>query len=199
VNKQNRGFAKGLNQGARIAQGDYILLLNNDTIVFPDFLTEMENTFAFDAHIGIVGCLIFKSDTNQVQHAGVQFTKDCFPYELGLEIPEISKEIPKNDPRVRAVRNVPAVTGCCMMIKKKLWNEIGGLDEEYINGWEDVDFCLKAREKGAYVYYNGRTSIYHKHFGSAGRFKYERENRDRYAKIWVETGRAKIALGGKYE
>lgn len=198
INKTNEGFAKAHNKAAKIAQGEYLLLLNNDTVVFPGLLDQMLSTFEIDPKIGIVGCLIVKiDDYKKVQHAGVMFTPDYVPYELGLEIPGIAPGITVSDPRVKSVREVPSVTGACMMIKKDIYNNIGGFDERFINGWEDTDLALKVREAGYKIWYNGNAKIYHKHFGSinAGRFAHELENRRLYDSIWIDTGRAKKVLG----
>lgn len=197
VNKTNLGFAKAHNQASRIAQGEYLLLLNNDTVVPLGTLKILEETFSLDKNIGIVGCSIMKMDTHEIQHAGVMFTPDYVPYELGLKT-GISAGIPKNDPRVRSVREVPSVTGACMMIKKDLFKQLGGFDERYKNGWEDTDLVLRARELGYTVWYNGKAQILHKHFGSmsVGRFAFEAENRKLYDSIWVTTNRAKDVLKG---
>jgi O-antigen biosynthesis protein len=196
INKVNLGFAKANNQAAKIAQGDYLLLLNNDTAITEGFVQKMLEVFDKDEKIGIVGSLIYTlGSPKKVQHAGVMFTPDYVPYELGLEVPSIAPGITISDIRVPSVREVPAVTAACMMIKKSVWFEIGGLDEEYINGWEDTDFCLKVREKGYKIFYTGQTSIYHQRFGSVGRLAKESQNRQRYDDIWVHTGRAKKILG----
>lgn len=199
-NKVNLGFSKAHNQASKIAQGEYLLLLNNDTAIYPGLLQEMQKVFLLDPKIAVVGCLIMLMDRDKIQHAGVMFTPDYVPYELGLELPNIRPGtypgIPMSDPRVHMVREVPSVTGACMMIRKDVWEEIGGLDDEYINGWEDVDFCLKARELGYKIYYTGKAKIMHKHFGSPGRFLNEAANRLRYDQIWVDTKRAEKVLGG---
>lgn len=196
VNKTNRGFSQAHNQAARIAQGEFLLLLNNDTVVKPGFITEMKRVFELDSKIGIVGCLIYTMDApKKVQHAGVCFTPDYVPYELGLEIPSIAPGIPNNDPRVMSVREVPSVTAACMMVRRSVWEEVGGMDEEYKNGWEDNDFVLRVREKGYKVWYTGRTHIYHKHFGSIGRLAFEAQNRARFDALFVHNGRAKAILG----
>lgn len=197
INKINEGFAKAHNKAAKIAQGEYLLLLNNDTVITPGFLDKMLSTFEIDPKIGIVGCLVIKLDTKQVQHAGVMFTPEYVPYELGLPIADFSPGITRNDDRCSSIREVPSVTGACMMIKKSLFEELGGFDERYVNGWEDTDLVLKAREKGYKVWYNGQAMIYHKHFGSthAGRFAHEVANRKLYDITWVDTGRARKIMG----
>lgn len=196
INKANLGFAKAHNQGARIAQGDYLLLLNNDTTITPGFIEKMRQVFDKDPQIGIVGCLIYTMGTpRKIQHAGVMFTPDYIAYELGLEVPSITSQIPLSDPRAHTIREVPAVTAACMMIRKDIWFEVGGFDEEYINGWEDNDLCLKVREKGYKIFFTGEAVIYHQKFGSPGRLAKEAQNRARFDSIWVNTGRAKKVLG----
>lgn len=199
VNKTNLGFAKANNLAAKRAIGEYLLFLNNDTLINPGFIQEMVNTFSVSEKIGIVGCLILRMEEKKVQHAGVCFTQDYIPYELGGDIPSIAPEIPFNDPRVHAVRQVPAVTAACMMVKRECFLDVGGFDEEYINGWEDTDLVLKAREKDWKIWYTGKTFIRHLRFGSSTRLNHEAQNRARYDAIWVTTGRAKKIMGKNRE
>lgn len=199
VNKNNRGFAVAHNQAARKAEGEYLLLLNNDTQIIPGFIKEMQSVFDLDPKIAAVGCLIFMMDNKKVQHAGVCFTSDYVPYELGLEVPSIVPALPASDPRVRSVREVPSVTAACVMIKKSVFEEVGGFDERYRNGWEDQDLMLKIREKGYKIYYTGRTHIFHKKHGSVGRFTYEQDNRNLFDSLWVHTGKAKEIIGERRE
>jgi O-antigen biosynthesis protein len=197
VNKIRKNFSESNNQGAKYASGDYLLFLNNDTIGDAGFIEKMVKTFDLDPQIAIVGCLLYLMDPpKRVQHAGVYFTDNFVPYELGLEVPSMVPALPLQDPRVKETREVPSVTGACMMIRADVFWEVGGFDEGYKTGWEDTDLVLKAREKGYKVWYNGDAVVYHKHFGSknAGRFAYEAENRQRYDDIWVNTGRAKAIL-----
>ncbi len=198
INKINQGFAKANNQASRIAQGEYLLFLNNDTYIMEGFLETMVETFKIDPKIAVVGCLLIKQDINKIQHAGVMFTPDYLPYELGLPLARISPGITMSDPRSKSVREVPSVTAACMMVKKSVFQEVGGFDERYWCGWEDSDFNLKVRERGYKVWYNGNAVVYHKHFGSVnvGRFSKENENRQLFDSIWTKTGRAKKVLKG---
>lgn len=200
VNKNPKNFAASNNQGVSLAHGEYILLLNNDTYVTDSFLDKMLSTFQRDPKIGIVGCLLWKmGQPKVVQHAGVYFTENFVPYELGMANPAVPK-ISIQDERVKSIREVPSVTAACMLMKREVWDTVGGLDEGYHTGWEDTDFVLRAREKGYTVWYNGAAEVYHAHFGStsAGRFKFEAQNRTRYDDIWVNTGRAKQVLETTY-
>lgn len=199
VNQNKMNFSQSNNYGASKASGEYLLFLNNDTVTTKGFTKEMVKIFNSDPKIGIVGCLIYTMTLpKQIQHIGVMFTQEYFPYELGQPIQGITPGIPKNDPRVLSVREVPSVTAACMMIRKDVFNEVGGFDEGYSFGWEDTDLSLKVREKGYKVYYTGKGNIHHFHYGSKaiGRFNSEIENRNRYEEIWVKTGRAKEVLNG---
>lgn len=199
INTSRLNFSQSNNQGAKIAGGDYILFLNNDTKVEPNLLQEMLSVFNLDEKIAVVGCQLRLARTpHKVHHAGVMFTDKYEPYELGLDQPFGVPELPRNDERVVGVREVPAVTAACLMIKKGVFFEVGGFDENYINGWEDIDLNLKVRGKGYKIYYTGRTYAYHHHFGTKdrGRFMYEKENRARYESLWMTTGKAKEVLNG---
>lgn len=197
INKDKKSFSASNNQGRDLARGEYLLFLNNDTVITPGFTKVMQETFLLDEKIGIVGCLLYNMESpKKIQHIGVCFNEEYVPYELG-QTSQVSPSISFGDPRVKAVRPVPSVTAACMMVKRDVFDAIGGFDEEYLNGWEDTDFVLRARELGYKVWYNGNAVVYHKHFGStnAGRMAHEQENRQRYDDIWVHTGRAKTVLG----
>ena len=199
VNSVKMNFSQSNNYGAKIAQGDYFLFLNNDTKLESNLLEEMVKTFSLDPKIGVVGCQLRLMRTpHKVHHAGIMFTEKYEPYELGLSQPFGVPELPKNDDRVWNVREVPAVTSACMMVRKDVFFDVGGFDEGYIFGWEDTDFNLRARQKGWKVYYNGKSWAYHHHFGSKdrGRFLFESTNRSRYEQLWMDTGKAKEVLNG---
>lgn len=198
INKTNISFSESNNLGSTYAKGDKLLFMNNDMIINPGLIREMENTFEIDKEIAVVGCQLRLMDRkDKVHHAGVMFTEDYIPYELGLNQPWGTSDLLLDDPRVTGIREVPSVTAACMMVKKDVFNEVGGFDTRYIYGWEDTDLVLRIREKGYKVWYTGKAWALHKHFGGKdrGRFKYESRNREIYDEIWVHTGRAKEVLG----
>lgn len=199
VNSTKMNFSQSNNYGSKIAQGEYLLFLNNDTKLEEGLIKNMVETFSVDPKIGVVGCQLRLMKTpHKVHHAGIMFTEKYEPYELGLSQPFGIPELPKNDERVWNVREVPAVTAACMMVRKDVFFDVGGFDENYHFGWEDVDFNLKARQKGWKIYYNGKSWAYHHHFGSKdrGRFTFETENRARYEELWMKTEKAKEVLNG---
>jgi GT2 family glycosyltransferase len=157
-NERNLGFAGANNQGARIAQGRYLALLNNDTQGFPGWLAAMLNVFR-EPGVGVVGArLLFPNDT--IQHAGVIVAGNLFG--RGSFSPfHCSYGLPANDPRVIERRDYQIVTGACLVTPRELYLELGGLDEIYWNGYEDVDYCLKARARGLRVVYEPAATLYH--------------------------------------
>ena len=120
----NKGFAEPNNIGAKIAKGKYLLFLNNDTIVTPDFISEMVNTVENDKKIAICQSLLLKSD----------YTIDSsgdFIDELGVCYN--SKSF------VNGIREISSARGASMLIQKKIFDELSGFDETFFATFEDVD------------------------------------------------------------
>jgi GT2 family glycosyltransferase len=157
-NERNLGFSGANNQGARIAKGRFLALLNNDTQAFPGWLAAMLEVAA-DPQVGAVGArLLFPDDT--IQHAGVIVAGNLFG--RGSFSPfHCSYRVAANDPGVLTRREFQIVTGACMVTRRDLYAELGGLDEIYWNGYEDVDYCLKVRARGLKVMYEPKATLYH--------------------------------------
>lgn len=160
---KNGGFAFGNNVGieyARQFKCDYYLLLNNDTLVEPDFLKKM----VADAEIsqaGITTCrIMYDSEREKVWYAGGQVdwwnsrsTHMC-----------INQPAPQND----SIRTVSFVSGCCMLISKKCVSDAGVLPEEYFMYYEDLDYCVHVAECGYSLRYVPNAVIYHCVSSSSG-------------------------------
>lgn len=161
--KDNLGFAGGNNVGIKKALksgADYILLLNNDTIVEADFLGIMLESFTNSNNkIGIVGSKIF-SYYNKELSEGIG-NIDFFRFIT-------SNSTFNNDNKSKLEQEVNFVSGCCMLIKSEVFNMVGLLPEEYFMYYEDTDFCLKTLEKGFKIIYNPKSIIYHKVSSSSG-------------------------------
>jgi len=138
-------FSAICNFGVKHAKGELILLLNNDTEVLnEDWLEEMVR-HAIRKEIGCVGAKLYYPD-GTIQHGGVILG-------LGGVAGHSHKHFPKDHPgyycRLNLVQNLSAVTAACLMVKKEIYEEVGGLDEENLKvAFNDVDFCLKVREAG---------------------------------------------------
>lgn len=181
-NERNLGFAAANNQGVRSASGDAVVLLNNDTLGMPGWLAAMLSVLR-EPGVGIVGARLLFGDRT-IQHAGVVvngmfFSRVSFmPWHFGAKLPA-------NDPLVSARREVQIVTAACMATQRELYLELGGLDEGYWNGYEDVDYCFKVRDRGLKVIYEPAASLYHFESQSGGqRFRRLWSNMQRLEERW---------------
>jgi GT2 family glycosyltransferase len=172
------GFAGACNTGAAVAGGDYIVFLNNDTIPRRGWLEAL--VAAADAHpkAAVVGAkLLFPNDT--IQHAGVVFGIDRFPHH-------IYAGFPADHPATSTSRPYQAVTAACCLVKRVPWQEMGGFDRAFLNGWEDIDLCLRLGEAGYQIRYCAESIVYHLESASRDvRAGEERQNRFLFAERWL--------------
>ena len=173
-NKRNEGFAFACNQGARAATGDVLVFLNNDTEVHDGWLAPLVAQLA-DPTVGIVGARLLYPD-GTIQHAGVGVN---FAQPFGLEAWN------RKDEWTTVARDVDAVTGACLAIRADLFAALGGFDEGFVNGYEDVDLCLAALGAGLRVVYEPASTITH-HESQSGpeRFARASDNIARLRNKW---------------
>lgn len=148
-NPENLGFAAACNQGARAATGDIVLFLNNDTQVKPGWTKFTRHLHEPD--VGIAGCTL-TYDTDDIQHAGIDVD---FSQPWGLEAANLRAEWTDQP------EEVDAVTGACLAIRKSFFEALGGFDEGFWNGYEDVDLCLSCLAAGKRVIYDPCSKIVH--------------------------------------
>lgn len=158
--KKNLGFGGGNNMGIRTileeGKSKYILLLNNDTVVEPNFLKELVKTAENNSRLGIVGGkILYYNKPNKIWYAGGKLDllrgSGYHFFQGKINQSEISGEI-----------DVTFITGCLMLIKKELFKKIGLLPEEYFLSVEDVDFCYNVISQGYKLKVNLNSKIYHK-------------------------------------
>ena len=159
-NEKNYGFAEGNNIGIKFAlktlNSEYILLLNNDTVVHRDFLNKLIEITESNAKIGIVGPAIYEySNQNEVQSAGVNFHWNTARQKV-LKTDKI------NYKQQSSHREVDYVAGCCLLVKRKLIDKIGYLDSLYFAYWEEVDWCVRAKKLDYNIVCVLNTKIWHK-------------------------------------
>lgn len=161
VNPTNLSFSKANNQASKLARGNYLLFLNNDTIPHNGWLSALISLAESDAEIGILGSKLLYAD-GTIQHAGVAvgiLEGEPFPYHIYLCQPP-------NAPFVNKQREFQMVTGACLSIRRALFERLGGFDENYVNGHEDLDLCLKVRELGFKVIYCPTSEVTHLESGT---------------------------------
>jgi GT2 family glycosyltransferase len=153
THEQNTGFATSCNDGAAAARGDYLVLLNNDTLPLKGWLDALVRYADSHPQAAVVGCkLLFPDDT--VQHAGVAITEDHNPRH-------IYAGFPADHPAVNKSRRFPIVTAGCALFRREAFEEASGFDDSYVNGFEDVDLCLRIGELGHEVHYCHEAVLYH--------------------------------------
>ena len=152
------------NFGARFAQGEYLLLLNNDTeVITPRWLEEMV-MFAQQERIGCVGAkLLYPDDT--IQHAGLGFGYLTLAAHMHKNFPVAN---PGYMGRLIYAHDVYGVTGACLMIRRALYEEVGGLDESFAVAFNDVDFCVRVHKAGYQNLFTPFAMLYHYESKSRG-------------------------------
>lgn len=171
-NSHNATFSEANNQAAKIANGEYLLLLNNDIEPLKGWLSEMVKCMQEDDTVGTVGSkLIYpiqpQNSINKgyevtIQHMGIAFEKEndfIRPYNLG-------KGLEPDHPSSMFEAERAAVTAAALLVKKDLYFSLGGLDEGYIYGYEDVDFGLKVLSSGYKNIYCPKSVMFHHEFGT---------------------------------
>lgn len=162
---ENLGFSGGNNIGIRKAlemRFDYVLLLNNDTTVEPDFLNILIDAATEKTDVGIVGGKIaFYSNPSHLWYGGGYLNK-----KYGGGSHERWNELNPED--TGEIREVTFITGCLMLIPTEVMKKVGLLSEEYFLYAEDTDFCYKVIQAGYKLWFCENTLIYHKVSASTG-------------------------------
>ena len=165
--KDEFNYAAINNYAVPYAKGDYLLLLNNDVeVITPTWLEEMLG-YCQREDVGVVGARLMYND-NAVQHGGVIIglgeSRTAGHIVGDYHYPELTYQ-----EKMRSAQDLSAVTGACLMTKKNIYQELGGLDEEKFKvAFNDVDYCLRVRELGKLVVYNAYVSLYHHESVSRG-------------------------------
>jgi GT2 family glycosyltransferase len=172
LNDENFGFARAVNQGLQVLDAQYYLLLNPDTIILDHALQKLIRFMEQNPEAGICIPKVLNSDgTLQYQcRRGEGRPWETFSYFIGL-----ARLFP-NDQRFTGyllnhldnekVSEVKAVSGSCMMIRREVVEEIGGLDERYFAYQEDADYCIQARQAGWKVFFAPLAEVIH--YGGRG-------------------------------
>lgn len=147
------------NLGAANAKGEYVLLLNNDTQVITVNWMEELLMYAQREDVGAVGAKLYYPDKT-IQHAGVVLGLGAHR-TAGHSHYKQHRDNLGYMGRLCYAQNVSAVTGACLLVKKTLFEEVGGLDESFAVSLNDVDFCLKLREKGCLNVFTPFAELYH--------------------------------------
>lgn len=162
-NDKNYGFAEGNNIGIRYALNtlnpDYILLLNNDTVVDKEFLKEIVEVAKTNPKIGFVGPKIyyydFNGDKNVINFAGSKLSLwNGKTHHIGLNEVDFGQ--------YNKVKKVDYAEGSCLLVKARIIEKIGLIDKSYFMYWEENDWCMRGYKKGYESFYAPKSKIWHK-------------------------------------
>jgi len=158
ANSENLGFSAGNNVGIRHALdngADYVMLLNNDTVVDPEFLQPLVSVLQSNNQIGVVTPKIyFMHKPQRIWAAGGEI---C--WWLGRAQSRGRTELDHG--QYDRAEPVDHATGCCMLIPRIALEKVGLLDERYFAYWEDADWCMRARRSGFQIWYEPSSKIWH--------------------------------------
>ena len=194
ANHRNLGFAAAVNQGLEKSMGKYILWLNPDSELLNNGIVDLLQYLSINADVGILGPLIVDPDGH------TQLSCRSFPsYETAFfnRYSLLTRWFPRNRYTKRylltdwdhnSIHEVDWVSGSCLLHRKEVVRDIGGLDERFFMYNEDVDFCLRAKKAGWKVYYHPSMQVSH-HIGGSSRQKPVRMVIERHRSIWRYYGK----------
>lgn len=198
-NSTNKGYGQTCNAGVEYALGKYLIMLNADTKVTPNWMEPMIELFS-DPKVGLVGNLHLKDGGQHdgtIDSAGSEWRWNSMSFEhigrhsynkKSISSPFHPERCP---PELTQVSEREMVTGCCFAMKADLYRYIGGFNPNYkIGYWEDTEICMNVRELGYKILYQPNSVIYHKlgHTGSGGH-KYYNHNKSYFMNKWIKSHR----------
>ena len=180
----------------KCAKGEYLLLLNNDIeVISPDWIQEML-MHAQRSEVGVVGAMLYYPD-DTIQHAGVI---------IGMKgvADHAFANTKRGDPgycgRLLYAQDMSAVTGACFMLRRSVYEEMNGFDETLPVDFNDVDFCLRLREKGYLIVWTPYAELYHYESKSRGHYDSSKKRRDaeKWRNIFTSKWQKQIDEGDPY-
>ena len=185
-NTQNKGFIHACNAGAKAAKGQYVVLLNNDTLVTGGWLSALKDTFTHFPDAGLVGAKLIYPD-NRLQEAGGIVWRDASAMNFG-------RNDDPDKPEYSYCRAVDYCSGACLMISRQDFIQLGLFDDYYSPAYyEDTDLAFRVRQSGKQVYYQPGATIVHFEGVSSGTDlsqgakQFQVVNHKKFFNRWQET------------
>ena len=177
-NETRQGYSTSNNRAAVIARGEFLCLLNNDTVLLPGWLEPMLAAFERFPDAGVVGNVQRNLRTGRYDHMGVVFSPTgrhkCFGKYFFFK-------------PLHGYIEWRAVTTACCLVRKAVFDEVGGFDKRFVNGCEDMDLCLRLGQAGYKHYVANDSVIYHYVSSSQGRQEFEQRNKEQLLERWAES------------
>ena len=177
----NLGYTGGNNCGIRRAVGssaEFVLLLNNDTRVEPAFLPRLVSAMQTDARIGIAGPTVYEFPPS----TRINATGGRIRWKTG-KLVSIGLRKSRNE-EAAEYADVDYASGSCLLVRTRVFEDIGYLDEDFFAHWEEIDFCTRAKRRGYRVVWVKRAMIFHKDGGSSSKVLGFRAFHNARNRIW---------------
>ncbi len=157
-NNENFGFSKGNNIGVSRAKGEYLCILNPDTVVAEDTFTSLLNFASNKEKLGVVGCKLINGagDFLPESKRNIPYVNAAFKKLFGNSKAYYANHLNENESG-----KVDILVGAFMLIKREVFNKVGGFDEDYFMYGEDIDLSYKVLKSGYKNYYVGSTTVLH--------------------------------------
>jgi len=172
-------YSQANNAAASLSNTPYLLFLNNDTVVTENWLPPLLEELESNATTAAVGPRLVYPN-GEIQQAGIVFDHNKTGVHFGAFYSKEHRAVTQK-------KHFTALTAACLLIKKKNFLAVGGFDESYRFGMEDLDLCLKLGKEGAKLRYVPASTVIHYESRTAGRFKYAKQNIDLFLSRWAEN------------
>jgi len=194
VSKENKGFAGGNNLGIKEAKGDYLLFINNDTEVEPNFLEPLVKRMQYDCNIGMLSPkIIFFQDKKTIQYAGYT---NLHPITLRNKTIGLFEE---DKGHLNDACETAFAHGAAMMVPKKVIDKVGTMEESFFLYYEEFEWAFRIKKSGFSIWYEPNSVVYHKESVSTGKNSplktyYLNRNRLKLLKIHFKPFQVLISL-----
>lgn len=164
----NLGFAGGNNEGIKTARGKYVVLLNNDCIVDPNWLTELVHVAEKDEKIGAVGSKVYLQQTNKIQNAGILMFNDGYGRDVGAVVKGQTQDYAEDVGQYDREKETYAACAVAALYRKSALDTVGLLDDTFFMYYEDVELSERLRMHGYTIRYAPKAVVRHDHAASSG-------------------------------
>lgn len=187
----NRGNTAAYNTGVAAATGDTLVFVDSDVLIGEGVLEELDHVLVTTPSAGAVGALLVYPQTNTIQHAGVAFDR--------WVVTHVYTGRRRDEVVFAPLEERQAVTAALLACRRETYGRVGGFDETYRDGLEDIEFCLRCRDAGLTNYLLSRTASFHLESATRGPYKHIRRTFN-YAIFFSRwAGRFAVDLGGYIE
>jgi GT2 family glycosyltransferase len=168
--RENLGFAGGNNEGIKASKGKYVVLLNNDCIVNPSWLSELVQVAEKDESLFAVGSKVYLQQTNKIQNAGILMFEDGYGRDIGAIVKGHSQDYAEDIGQYNREKETYAACAVAALYRKSILDQIGLLDDTFFMYYEDVELSERARINGYKIMYAPKAIVRHDHAASSGEF-----------------------------